>query len=122
MIIKRRLPFDYGLCNQTVTVYHRDGDRYTRNVIEKGAFLECKKTQNVEKTGSKETNSFLLVIPGNSQQVFIGDKVMHGIGPECATRKDWAALIPVNVPGLVVVDTVDPQYWNDELVHTEASG
>ena len=123
-IIKRReSPVDYRLCNQTVTIYHWDGkDTYTRRVIEKGAFLDFKKNQSVDKTGSKEANSFLLVIPGSEVLVSVGDKVLHGVGPEIATREAWAAHIPSKVPGLVVVKYVDPKYWNDQLVHTEAGG
>lgn len=120
--IKRRdCPVDYRLCNQTVTVYHKDGDTYTRTVYDR-AFLDFKKTQSVDKTGSKEANSFLLVIPGDTQAVFVGDKVTLGEGPEISTREDWAAFIPSKVPDLVVVSYADPKYWNGRIVHTEAGG
>jgi len=124
MVIKpHSSPVDYSLCNQTVTIYHWDGGTsYTRKVIEKGAFLDFKKTQNVDKTGSTEVNSFLLVIPGASVPVTVGDKVFAGEGPEVATREAWAAFIPVKVPGLVVVKYVDPKYWHGSIVHTEAGG
>lgn len=114
-------PVDYRMCNQTVTVYHKDGDKYTRTVYDR-AFLDFRKNQTVDKTGSKEANSFLLVLPGNVQTVFVGDKVMMGIGPEITTREDWAAFIPSTTPGLVVVKYADPKYWNAQLVHTEAGG
>ena len=120
--IKRRTcPVDYRLCNQTVTVYHKDGDNYVMTVHE-NAFLDFKKTQSVDKTGSQEANSFLLVIPGDTQAVFVGDKVLMGEGLEIADSKAWAALIPSKVPGLVVVSYADPKYWNGEMVHTEAGG
>ena len=120
--IKRRAcPVDYRLCNQTVTVYHNGGDTYTRTVYEQ-AFLDFKKTQSVDKTGSKEANSFLLVIPGDTQAVFVGDKVMMGAGPEITTRDEWASFIPSKVPGLVVVSYADPKYWNGQIIHTEAGG
>lgn len=124
LTIKRRLsPVDYSLCNQTVTIYHWDGkNTYTRKVIEKGAFLDFKKTQNVDKTGSSEVNTFLLVVSGPVVPVAVGDKVLHGVGPEIDTREDWAALIPSKVPGLVVVKYVDPKYWHGSVVHTEAGG
>lgn len=118
---RRECPVSYDLCTQTVTVYHQDGDSYSRKVFH-NAFLDFKKTQNVEKTGSSETNSFLLVIPGDTVPVSVGDKVLLGEGAEIATRAEWAALIPVKVPGLVVVRYVDPKYWNGVLVHTEAGG
>lgn len=123
VVIKRRSsPVDYRLCNQTVTVYHWDGkDTYTRTV-HKNAFLDFKKTQNVEKTGSKEANSFLLVIPSASVPVAVGDKVLHGEGPKISTREEWTAFIPSKVEGLVVVKYVDPKYWRGAIVHTEAGG
>lgn len=118
-----RPPVDYRLCNQTVTIYHWDGGKtYTCKVIQDGAFLDFKKTQNVDETGSREVNTFLLVIPGSVVPVAVGDKVLAGVGPEIATREDWAALIPAKVPGLVVVKSVDPKYWRGSVVHTEASG
>lgn len=121
--IKRRTsPVDYRLCNQTVTIYHWDGaSAYTRKVFH-NAFLDFKKTQNVDNTGSKEANSFLLVIPGATAPVSVGDKVLHGEGPEIATREEWAAFIPAKVPGLVVVKYVDPKYWHGSIAHTEAGG
>lgn len=122
MFLRNAVPINYDLlCRQTVTVYRKDGDSYTRAVYRK-AFLDFKKTQSVDKTGSKEANSFLLVIPGASQAVFVGDKVLLGEGPEITTREEWAAFIPTKVNGLVVVDYVDPKYWNGQLIHTEAGG
>ena len=122
MLIKRdHCPMDYRMCAQTVTVYHKDGDSYSRTVYN-NAFLDFRKNQTVDKTGSKETNSFLLVIPGDIQSVFVGDKVMLGEGKEISTREEWADLIPTKVPGLVVVKYVDPKYWKSRMVHTEAGG
>lgn len=114
-------PVNYSLCDQTVTVYHKDGDKYTRTVYDR-AFLDFRKTLTTDKTGSKESNSFLLVIPGDAQAVFVGDKVVLGEGPEITTAKDWTAFVPVKVPGLVVVDYVDVKYWRGQIVHTEAGG
>lgn len=120
-MLKPTCPVDYRLCNQTVTVYHKDGDKYIRKV-HKNAFLDFRKTQTVDKTGSRESNSFLLVIPGAAQAVFVGDKVQLGEGPEITTSEAWAAHIPAKVPGLVVVGYADPKYWNGRIVHTEAGG
>lgn len=121
--IKRRSsPVDYRLCNQTVTVYHWDGGtEYTRKVFH-NAFLDFRKTQNVDKTGSKEANSFLLVIPGPAVPVSVGDKVIIGEGPEIETREDWAAFIPTKYTGMGVIKYVDPKYWHGSVVHTEAGG
>lgn len=121
LTVRRGCPVDYRLCNQTVTVYHKDGDAYTRKVFNK-AFLDFKKTENVDKTGSAESNSFLLVIPGNDQAAFVGDKVLLGVGEEIASREQWAALVPVKRAGLVVVKYVDVKCWRGEIVHTEAGG
>lgn len=116
-------PVDYNnLCKQTVTVYHQvKSGEYTRTVHEK-AHLDFRKNLSVDKTGSKEANSFLLVLPGTEQQVFVGDKVLLGVGPEIVSREDWAHFIPSEVNGLVVVSYVDPKYWNGKMVHTEAGG
>lgn len=121
MRIKRKSPIDYSLCKQTVTVYHKDGDKYTRTVYER-AFMDFRKNETVDKTGSRESNSFLLVLPCDTQAVFVEDKVYLGIGPECASRSDWAALIPSKVQGLCVVKYVDPKYWGTQMVHVEAGG
>lgn len=121
LMLRPTCPVDYRLCNQTVTVYHQENGRYTRTV-HKRAFLDHKKTNSVDKTGSKEANSFLLVVPGDHQTVFIGDRVMLGEGPEITTREEWAAFIPAKVSGLVVVSYADPKYWNGKIVHTEAGG
>lgn len=122
LFLKKTNPINYDLlCRQTVTAYRKEGEEYTRTVYHK-AFLDFKKTQSVDKTGSKEANSFLLVVPGSSQAVFVGDKVLLGEGPEITTREEWAAFIPSKVNGLVVVDYVDPKYWNGQIVHTEAGG
>lgn len=123
MLIARKpsCPISYAMCNQTVTVYHKDGDNITRTV-HRNAFFDHKKTQNVDKTGSREANAFLLVIPGKKQTVFVGDKVIRGNGPFISSVKEWASFIPAKVPGLAVVSYVDPKYWGDKLVHTEAGG
>lgn len=123
MALKRRTcPVDYSLCNQTVTVYHWDGKTtYTRKIFT-NAFLDFRKTQNVDKTGASEVNTFLLVIPGAVVPVAVGDKVLLGEGPEIHSREEWAALIPTKVPGLVVVKYVDPKYWHGSVAHTEAGG
>lgn len=122
MLMRRAAcPVDYSLCDQTVTVYHKDGDTITRTVHPQ-AFLDFRKTQTTDKTGSREANSFLLVIPGDSQTVFVGDKVLLGAGPEITTADEYRKFVPVNVPGLVVADYVDTKYWRGKIVHTEAGG
>lgn len=121
LFAKPRPPVDYSMCDQTVTVYHKDGETITRTVYRE-AFLDYKKVRNVEKTGSRETNGFLLVIPGEFVHLFPEDKVVPGNGPDVATREEWAAFIPVKVPGLVVIKYVDPEFWLGHQVHVEAGG
>jgi hypothetical protein len=121
LILKPTCPVDYRMCNQTVTVYHQDGDKYIRTVHDR-AFLDFRKTVTVDKTGSKDANPFLLVIPGETQSVFAEDKVLLGVGPEIAGREAWAAFKPSAVNGLVVVKYVDTKYWNGKMIHTEAGG
>lgn len=112
----------YRLCDQTVTVYHREGrDAITRAVFPR-AFLDDRKNLNIDKTGSAEANGFLLVIPGGTVACAVGDKVMRGEGPEVTTDAQWRELIPTKVPGVVVVKYVDAKYYRGELVHTEAGG
>lgn len=120
-LVKRGDALDYPLCDQTVTVYHLDGNAVTRTVHER-AFLDFRKAENVAKTGSKDASSFLLVIPGDGSPVSEGDKVMLGEGPEAVGIEGWRNLIPSKVPGLVVVSYVDAKHFRGKKVHTEAGG
>lgn len=113
---------DYSLCDQTVTVYRRAGAGDIRRTVHERAFLDFRKNLNVERTGSSEASSFLLVIPGDQVPVEVGDKVMLGEGPEVADDAAWRSLIPSKVEGLCVVKHVDPKYYRGRLVHTEAGG
>ena len=121
MALKRGCPVDYRLCNQTVTVYHKDGETYTRKVLSR-AFLDFKKTVSVDKVGAREASSFLLVLPCEEPVVFPGDKVLPGEGPEISGREGWAALSPARVPGLCVVSYADLKYWQGKICHEEAGG
>ena len=116
---------DYSLCRQTVSIYHCEGGDVVRTVVYP-AFLDFKKTQSVERTGSAETNGFLLVIPCRSSiPVAVGDKVMAGEGPIVDSDDPmgwWRSFVPAKHVGLVVVRYVDPKYWDGELVHVEAGG
>lgn len=112
---------NYALCNQTVTVYHQDGDQYQRTIYH-NAYLDYRKNHNVDKTGSRESNSFLLVIPGENVCLYAKDKVILGAGRVISNREEWAKFIPANVPGLVVIQYVDPKYFNGHQCHVEAGG
>ena len=115
---------DYSLCQQTVTVYHNDGNDVTRTVWPK-AYLDSKKTEGIDRTGSNEANGFLLVIPASSQACHVGDKVMDGEGPNVPdgdAQSWWRSMIPTKVDGLCVVRYVDVKRWAGSIVHTEAGG
>lgn len=118
---KRGDAIGYPLCDQTVTVYHLNGDVVTRTVHYR-AFLDFRKVQSVDKTGSRDAGSFLLVIPGDDDPVAVGDKVMLGEGPEVDGIDGWRAFIPAKVPGLVVVSYVDTKHFRGRKMHTEAGG
>lgn len=120
---KRKAPLNYALCNQTVTVYRAslDGEFSCTKTVYYNAFLDFKKVVSVNKTGSKEANSFLLVIRGNAD-LKPKDKVLLGVGEDIPSREEWARFIPSNRAGLVVIETVDPKYYNGEVCHVEAAG
>ena len=113
-------PIHYGLCNQVVTVYHREGDTVTR-VRHGKAFFDMRQVRKVKRQGEQEGTSFLLVIPGDVQTVFVGDKVLLGDGP-AVDASQWARWIPPLVPGLAVVSHADVKHWEGKPVHTEAGG
>lgn len=115
---------DYSLCQQTVTVYHNDGNDVTRTVWPK-AYFDSKKTEGIDRTGSNEANGFLLVIPSSVQACHVGDKVMDGNGPavpDSDAQAWWRSMIPTKVDGLCVVRYVDVKRWAGAIVHTEAGG
>ena len=111
-------PLDYSLCDQTVTSYRRERDGSVTRTVHPRAFLDIKKVRNVEKTGSGDAMSFLLVITGDAD-IREGDKVIHGEGPE---EVEWASLIPAKVRGLCVVRWLDPKHWEGGIAHIEAGG
>lgn len=116
----------YTLCRQTVTVYRLEERSVTRQVFPRAFFehrrsrsLNYSQNQSLSRVGPREAGSFLLVIPGQTQTVFPGDKVLLGEGPELSAG-EWAAFIPSRIPGLAVVTWAEPKYWNGRTVHTEA--
>lgn len=119
LCVRPRPPVDYSKCNQTVTIYHQNADKSVTRTVCANAFIDLRKNQNINETGATETNSFLLVIPGASLELYVGDKVFLGTGPQIIT---WASYIPATVPGLVVIKYVDPKYWQGEQCHVEAGG
>ncbi len=108
-------PFDYSLCDQTVTVYSKDGDTITRQVMD-NAYLSASIRTPAEHYGKSLEKIFQLIIPGEIA-LKPGDRIYAGIGP---TDVQWQAFIPALVPQLYEVGFVKPCYWQAELVHYEA--
>jgi hypothetical protein len=117
------LLIDYSLCKQSVTVYHFENNEVTSTYFPIAKF-EFTETQKVDKVGSSEEDTFLLVIPGNAIACSVGDKVLLGQGeqPSGDHAAFWRSLIPAKVDNLGVVRKVHACYWNGEICHTEARG
>ena len=109
------VPLDYSLCQDTVTVYHREG--LTRQVLQS---VHYEFTTRREVTGgiARVSRGFHLVIPGECD-IHPGDKVLRGIGPEGIS---WDDLLPETQPTLGIVTSVQPRYYKGNLCHTEARG
>lgn len=118
--LRNRPAFLYPFCTQTVTVYHREAGEIYRTIYYR-AFLDFKKVKSVDKTGSKDAMSFLLVVVGDAD-IYAGDKVILGEGPEVSSDKEWTSFIPANNPGLCVVSYVDKKRLGTEVLHVEAGG
>ena len=145
--VRQGPPVDYSLCDQVVTLYHAgfgaDGGEFAcARVVFRGAFFEWRENQTVDRGGSWESKSFLLVLPsgwggrpvwtppeefdaleeaGRAGRFTLapGDKVLLGEGPEAATREAWAALAPAQRQGLAAVREVEPKYWRGRVCHVE---
>lgn len=109
---------DYSLCKETVTIYRREPDRVIRTVVH-NCYLEMREKRDFSTIGCHRDTCFLLIMPGSTQQVFPGDRVMRGIGPEVALEQ-WREFIPAAVPGLGEASYAAPFYWNGEISHVEA--
>lgn len=109
---------DYGLCDQTVTVYRRRGQQILRQVVS-GCYFQCQEQRPEGLLGHRKDFRFLLVMPGSPQRVFPGDRIMTGIGPEVAPE-DWAGFLPAVVPGLYEAAYAAPYYLGGTLCHVEA--
>ena len=104
-----KLPFDYGLCADTVTVYHREG--LTRQVLA-GVHFEATVTEPTEGAVTDREHSVLLVIPYEND-LRPGDKVVAGVQNEISA---WT-----EVEGFPV-RTVRQGFLQGRFCHTEARG
>ena len=114
----RQCPLDYMLCCQPVTVYRYQNGQVLRQVAENCHFIWTQR-QKTSAAGTRRDTDFLLIMPGDVQRVFPGDRVFDGIGPEI-TGEQWPSFLPVQVAGLAEVGYVTPCYWEGQLCHIEA--
>jgi len=108
-------PFDYSLCDQTVTVYRKVEDKIQRQVVE-NAYLSGNISTPTESYGKSLEKKFQLIIPGDFS-LQPGDRIYRGIGP---IDVQWQAFVPALVPELYEVIFVKPCYWEGEITHWEA--
>lgn len=111
-------PLDYSLCDRTVTIYRRQAEQIARLVVDNCYFSRQEET-SFNTLGCHKETAFQLIIPGSIQQVFPGDRVIEGIGPEISLQQ-WSGFIPAKVAGLVEVAYAMPCYWAGEICHVEA--
>ena len=105
---------DYCLCDQCVTIYRNTGDKVTRHVVENAWFsLE----EALSHPDAAPERRFLLIVPGPEVGVFVGDRVLPGIGP---MQVDGESFIPANIPDLVEVGRTRHFRVGGTVCHTEA--
>lgn len=108
-------PFDYSLCDQTVTIYRKTGEHITRQVAE-GCHLSCSVSTPTEAYGKSKEKMFLLIIPGDVP-LLPGDRIYDGIGPGEVV---WDTFLPALIPQLYEVSFARPCFWDGEITHWEA--
>ena len=107
-------PFDYSLCDQTVTVYRKEGE-ITRWVIS-NACLQTKVSTPTEPYGKSLEKTFRLIIPGDFH-LQPGDRIYEGIGP---AEVHWRLFVPALIPQVYECAFAKPCYWEGEITHWEA--
>lgn len=98
----------YPLCDRTVTLYRRVGDKVERRVLE-GCFYHYEDQTD----GERFVRKFLLIWSG-TEDLCVGDRVFDGIGPEQVV---WEEFLPVNVPGLSEAAYATAWYWESRIAH-----
>lgn len=109
-------PMDYHLCNQTVTVYRKAQDTVCRQVIP-NAYFAAEQGVSHTNLGQDKKRSFLLIVPGPQVQIFVGDRVLPGVGPQDV---DWNTFVPSQVEDLVEVGRTRHYRWDGKICHVEA--
>lgn len=111
-------PIDYSMCADTVTIYRLRGDQVIRQAV-RNCLITWEEKSVTDAAGTRMGRNFLLILPGNSHSIYLGDRVYDGIGPEI-TAQQWHTFIPACVPGLGQVNFVKPCRWEGEICHIEA--
>ncbi len=108
----------YPLCREVVTVYRKNGSGVFRQLIS-GCYFENSRVREENGLGFGWENRFLLIVPGETQGVFVGDKVYFGIGPEVNVEQ-WAQFCSANYEEVGEVAYATPYFRSGRLCHTEA--
>lgn len=108
----------YPLCHQTVTVYRLRDGQVERCVLE-GCSYTWQEAEIEDELGYRRETRFLLILPGAEQRIFLGDRILSGIGPEVAAEL-WPEFVPVTVPTLAEAAYVKPVWLEGRIVHWEA--
>lgn len=106
---------DYPLCDQTVTLFRKEGNTTRRWEIRDCHFSYCP-TAKADGLDRREDTGFLLILPGDGD-IRPGDRVCPGIPAEDLA---WEDLIPACIPGVCQVAYARPFYREGRLCHTEA--
>ncbi len=99
------------LCTQTVSIYRRQDSQAVRTVVD-SCFLQIRKTRKEDILGDQSDTSFLLIIPGEEEKVFPGDRILEGVGPDGLSWQQTSAFAQV--------EYVQSCYWEGKRCHTEA--
>lgn len=111
-------PLDYSLCDKTVTLYRFDSGRLDRRVLQ-NVYYQWQLQEHYDALGHQMKTTFLLIVPGNTVQVYPGDRIMEGVGP-IVHPNQWQQFVPEKYYGLSEVSYVKPCYWEGEICHYEA--
>ena len=111
------IPYDYDLCQKTVTLYRLENGVVRRRQLY-GVFYEYHSKEVQDQYGRRQETVSLLVVPGNAD-IRQGDRIYNGIGPDI-DQKQWRHFLPIMIQGLSEVNFVSPIYWEDQLCHIEA--
>jgi len=109
---------NYALCDQTVTVYRLRDGQVQRQVLENCGY-SWQNTEVDDELGCRRETKCLLILPGEEQTIFPGDRVFDGVGP-AVTAARWAEFVPVLVPTLAEVAYVMPVRLGGQICHWEA--